>query len=293
MTKSKLLQLGGKKSVLILSLIVLLAAAVLTGWQPAQADQSLLIDKFPAVRPQKISWQLADGSVVLSLGAGTSTADVYFKFLTLLPTDLIKEQFPYADGLQPASDLYELKLDADSTSSNIDFGAARPSITIKFDSQDQIKNIYYFDQAAGQFMEVSATRDPKHDTLTFALPDTTDLIFGLFSRPSLTGTASWYVHPKYKKELMAASTDFSFGAKVKVTNLDNGKSVVVTIKDYGPDKGVFPDRVLDLGKEAFKKIASTRAGVINVSVEPLIPLVSSTNTTSTVSTSTATSTVSR
>jgi rare lipoprotein A len=78
------------------------------------------------------------------------------------------------------------------------------------------------------------------------------------------------VHPKYKKELMAASTEYSFGSKVKVTNLANGKEVVVTIKDYGPVKALHPDRVLDLGKEAFKKIASTGAGVIEVRVEAYV-----------------------
>jgi rare lipoprotein A len=69
---------------------------------------------------------------------------------------------------------------------------------------------------------------------------------------------------------MAASTEFSRGAKVKVTNLDNNKSVIVTIKDWGPDPIKHPDRVIDLNKIAFQKIASTRAGIINVKVEPVI-----------------------
>jgi len=83
------------------------------------------------------------------------------------------------------------------------------------------------------------------------------------------GRASWYVHPRYRQELMAASTVFPRGTKVKVTNLKNNKSVVVTIKDYGPDPIRHPDRVIDLNKVAFAKIASTRTGIINVTVEPL------------------------
>jgi len=84
------------------------------------------------------------------------------------------------------------------------------------------------------------------------------------------GHASWYVHPRYRKELMAASTQYPKGSKVRVTNLANNKSVIVTVKDWGPDPVKHPDRVIDLNKVAFSKIASTRAGVIDVRVEPLI-----------------------
>ncbi|MFA6919223.1 MAG: septal ring lytic transglycosylase RlpA family protein, partial [Patescibacteria group bacterium] len=95
------------------------------------------------------------------------------------------------------------------------------------------------------------------------------LQFAIFSEPELVGTASWYVHPKYKTDLIAASVDFAQDTKIKVINLDNNKEVIVTVKDYGPDKSVFPDRVVDLSKEAFKKIASTSQGVIRVKVIPV------------------------
>ena len=81
------------------------------------------------------------------------------------------------------------------------------------------------------------------------------------------GHASWYVHPRYRTEMMAASTMFPKGSKVKVTNLANNKSIMVTIKDWGPDPIKHPDRVIDLNKVAFAKIASTRAGIIDVRVE--------------------------
>lgn len=84
------------------------------------------------------------------------------------------------------------------------------------------------------------------------------------------GHASWYVHPRYRNVLMAASTQYPKGTKVKVTNLKNNKSVIVVIKDYGPDPIRHPDRVIDLNKIAFQKIASVRTGIIDVRVE-LIP----------------------
>ena len=64
--------------------------------------------------------------------------------------------------------------------------------------------------------------------------------------------------------LTAAHRKLPFGTKVKVTNLDNGKSVVVRINDRGP---FVRGRIIDLSKTAFKKIADTRTGVIKVQVE--------------------------
>ena len=61
-----------------------------------------------------------------------------------------------------------------------------------------------------------------------------------------------------------------FGGTYKVTNLKNGKSVVVTQNDFGPGKkprarGV----VIDLSRGAFSKIADLKSGIIAVEVTPL------------------------
>lgn len=73
--------------------------------------------------------------------------------------------------------------------------------------------------------------------------------------------------------LTAAHKTLPFGTKVKVTNVNNGKTVVVTVNDRGPFKKT-PDfkyysRVLDLAKGAFLKIASAGAGVIKIKYEIL------------------------
>jgi hypothetical protein len=80
------------------------------------------------------------------------------------------------------------------------------------------------------------------------------------------GVASWY---KYKDCDCAASPDFKKGTKVKVTNLKNGKSIVLRINDWGPERDKFPDRVIDLDVTAFKKLANKRGGLIHVRVEKL------------------------
>ena len=52
-----------------------------------------------------------------------------------------------------------------------------------------------------------------------------------------------------------------FGTKVKVKNLDNGKTVKVRINDRGP---FVKGRSIDLSKKAAKKIDMVNAGVANV-----------------------------
>lgn len=67
-------------------------------------------------------------------------------------------------------------------------------------------------------------------------------------------------------ELTAAHRTLPFGTRVKVTNLDNGKSVVVRINDRGPFK---KSRIIDLSLGAAKKIGMTAAGTAKVRVEVL------------------------
>lgn len=92
-----------------------------------------------------------------------------------------------------------------------------------------------------------------------------------------TSTASYY-HDKFNgkrtasgevfnnNELTAANKKLPFGTKVKVTNLNNNKSVVVRINDRGP---FTKNRALDLSKAAFNEIGNTRSGVIPIKYEVL------------------------
>ncbi len=62
----------------------------------------------------------------------------------------------------------------------------------------------------------------------------------------------------------AAHKKLPFGTKVKVTNIKNGNSVVVTINDRGP---FVKGRIIDLSRSAFKAINGLDAGVIKVRIE--------------------------
>jgi len=77
------------------------------------------------------------------------------------------------------------------------------------------------------------------------------------------GGASWYA---WTGTMAAANPWLPKGSYVKVTNLENGKSVIVVINDRGP---FVPGRIIDLDKVAFAKIASVGAGVINVKMEEI------------------------
>lgn len=64
--------------------------------------------------------------------------------------------------------------------------------------------------------------------------------------------------------LTAAHRTLPFNTRVKVTNQDNGRSVVVRVNDRGPFKD---DRVIDLSLAAARQLGITVAGTATVSLE--------------------------
>ena len=65
-------------------------------------------------------------------------------------------------------------------------------------------------------------------------------------------------------KLTCAHKTLPFGTTVKVTNKNNGKSVVVKVNDRGPyGKG----RIIDLSWEAAKRLDMLRSGVVPVVIE--------------------------
>jgi rare lipoprotein A len=94
-----------------------------------------------------------------------------------------------------------------------------------------------------------------------------------------TGGASWYGKPFHGRktasgerydmyQLTAAHRTLPIPSYVKVTNLKNGKEVVVKINDRGPFHG---KRVLDLSYAAAQKLDFVGSGVANVKIERIFP----------------------
>ena len=63
-----------------------------------------------------------------------------------------------------------------------------------------------------------------------------------------------------------ASMDYKFNTLLLVTNIENGKSIVVRVTDRGGFKKKY-GRIIDLTPRAFKSLAPLSQGIIKVKVE--------------------------
>ena len=103
------------------------------------------------------------------------------------------------------------------------------------------------------------------------------------NKPDQIGQASWYDRQSQFKEMghylmangkeidddsyYAASWDYPFGTKLKITNFENRRSTVVEITDRGPNKSLYRrGRIIDLGRKAFDSITDLERGTIPVEV---------------------------
>ena len=77
------------------------------------------------------------------------------------------------------------------------------------------------------------------------------------------GIASYYQNPYYGG-LIAAHKTLPFGARVKVLNLDNGRSAIVKIVDRGP---FIRGRIIDVSPAAANVLGFRQAGLAHVRIE--------------------------
>jgi peptidoglycan lytic transglycosylase len=95
--------------------------------------------------------------------------------------------------------------------------------------------------------------------------------------PTVFGVASWY-GPGFKGHrtssgkvytadaMTAASTMFPLGTRLRVTDLDNGRAIEVTVDDHGP---FVKDRKLDLSELAARTLGMVGPGTARVRMEVL------------------------
>jgi len=95
--------------------------------------------------------------------------------------------------------------------------------------------------------------------------------------PVQTGIASYYAAslsgettaggaPHDPQALTAASRSLPLGSRARVTNTENGRSVVVRIDDRGPQA---KHRILDVSRKAATRLGFKEDGVAPVAVQPL------------------------
>lgn len=83
------------------------------------------------------------------------------------------------------------------------------------------------------------------------------------SRADWIGEASYYRNPRHGG-LIAAHRTLPFGTRLLVTNLGNGRSVIVMVVDRGP---FIRRRIIDVSTNAADALGFRRAGVAHVSLK--------------------------
>ena len=113
---------------------------------------------------------------------------------------------------------------------------------------------------------------------TFALLFTLWMGLSAFYNGEEYGKAAYYAdklhgrktasgEPYNKEDFTCAHKTYPFGTKLKVTNLDNGYSVIVRVTDRGPFHEGY---VVDISRAAAESIGLVKAGVARVKVEQAI-----------------------
>jgi len=231
---------------------------------PALAEPFIIIQRVNDYADKKTTISAPDGIAAVDFAENSLAQPLAVKLMNILDHKSIGYQLNLPEKLLPQTDLYYFNFEPKIAAFN-----SQPQIRVKI-KDSNYKSLYYYDWQQLQFVRASTTVDASSTEMVFDLPTgLTEIMFTVMGDRELSGNASWYVHPKYPGEFIAASTDFPFGAKLKVIAINSGKEVIVTVKDYGPDKTLHPDRVVDLSKEAFSVLAPTGAGVIPVKVIPI------------------------
>ena len=145
-----------------------------------------------------------------------------------------------------------------------------------------VANATTFEQDTNKSLQSLASQNlsPQKDSLT---QDSLTSDFSSWSKTqpfqlaqkTYRGGASWYgpgFHGRLtangetfnSNHLTAAHRTLPFGTKLRVTNLDNGRSVVVRVNDRGP---FIKGRIIDLSAAAARRIRMIDSGVASVTVE--------------------------
>ncbi|XOU94995.1 MAG: RlpA-like double-psi beta-barrel domain-containing protein [Candidatus Kerfeldbacteria bacterium] len=147
-------------------------------------------------------------------------------------------------------------------------------LALKFDGIKNYyrKRIYYWNSISESWVALpsSADYDNQYVRAYTHLPfsriavfeDTADV-----NSYSLEGKASFLSWPSHRDGV--ASNDYPMGTKLRVRNVNNGKTVDVTVYSTGPFVDFSQRRIIDLSKTAFAQIEDTWKGLVRVQVWPI------------------------
>lgn len=176
-----------------------------------------------------------------------------------------------SESTKPAGDRYAIKVDG-SVLVLLDAETILPDTT-RDSAQDAL-------QATNRLRRLLGSAPPLREIadLPKAIQKSQQVSLGPV-QVRISGWASWY-GPGFdgnqsasgeifnQNAMTAAHRDLPFGTKVRVTNLDNGRAVIVRINDRGP---YVHDRIIDLSAGAARTLGLIQSGVAPVRLEVLGP----------------------
>ncbi|MFA6525741.1 MAG: septal ring lytic transglycosylase RlpA family protein [Patescibacteria group bacterium] len=223
---------------------------------------------------EKSAFRIALDTVTLEKGFTiTNTEDSNFK-LGIYPNTINQPatvvfktaqqgDVAFPEGLEPVSDIYSFEI---KTADPVEY--TKPIIlsmglTIP---DDHRKEIYYFDSNKSAWIPLPSRTSLGGDQVRANIHLKYAKVVVLKDvRYMEMGFSSWYRSSRYV--YAAASNDYAYDTRLRVTNLANDKWIDVTVVSTGP---FVAGRIIDLTNNAFGAIANLYAdGVIKVRVEQL------------------------
>lgn len=244
--------------------ISLLAAAILVfnvSLAPVTSAETLLNQDLNTISANFIP----DGNKSISLDDFTVRVDKEaLKSSSVIKLDQLGTAFIWPWNYEPLSEVYQFDFADHGQAYNND----KPiHLEIAYDQDNgNYKQIFFYDGTRKLWRPLPSVDDPVNRVVSAYIHLSYARVAILSTDELMTvGDASWY---RFRGGLFAASPDFKAGTILQVTNLENGKTVDVTVNDYGPDRKLHPTRVIDLDAVAFAKIASLGDGLARVKIEP-------------------------
>lgn len=231
-------------------MILLIGALCVKPVQAKEGSVDLFLDSGFVGR--SVSFRLFDGEVVLSWDAK----------MLLAPTKMTVRRFN--GGASSSADVLEVDFEntssiyASGTMSVVQRGLRPPT---SFERAEVLVSASSTASSTAQYASFAGT------SISYQVPARPHLFLTPVYRIGVmcSGLASWY---RYKGCDCAASPDYPKGTILKVSRQDDSsRFVLVKVNDYGPDRSIHPERVIDLDRVAFQKIGNPRGGVMAVTVE--------------------------
>ena len=229
----------------------------------AQSLETVVETYFDAATIEKgYTLESSDGLMRLGIRPDTLSVDTRVDIKTLDPS-LMEDTYP--SGLELIGDVYLFDIVNKESYDGSDFFFLE--MVYPDDKLHEVtgrRQLYFFNGANSRW-EVLPSSESFHADSIRSLIHLAYARLAIFEEPMYqTGTASWY---GYKDCHCAASPDYPRGTYLVVNAIeDRSNAITVVVNDYGPDRSVHPERVIDLDKVAFEQLAPLWRGVIDVEV---------------------------